>query len=54
VASVTTPLDIVKTRRQLHPAEYKNRLNIGIMRDMYTQEGVGALFTGKRYTERFS
>jgi len=47
-ATVTLPLDVVKTRRQLYPKEYKNRTTSGILRDIYYKEGPGALVAGMR------
>jgi len=47
-SAVTTPLDTVKTRKQLFPEEYRNKMTFGIMREIYQQEGMSALLAGMR------
>ena len=46
-ATLTLPLDVIKTRRQLYPNEYKNRSNLALLYDIYHKEGFYSLFTGK-------
>ena len=45
---VTLPLDVVKTRRQLYPKDYKNRSTYSILKDISANEGKEALFAGKQ------
>jgi len=45
-ASVTLPLDVVKTRRQLNPREYKKKSTFRVLNDIYYHEGKDALTAG--------
>jgi len=47
-STVTLPLDVVKTRKQLYPKEYAKRHTFGVLRDIYYKEGYEALFAGMR------
>jgi solute carrier family 25 protein 39/40 len=47
-AIVTLPLDVVKTRRQLHPKEYKNKSTWNILKGIYYKEGPQSLLAGMR------
>jgi len=47
-ASVTLPLDVVKTRRQLNPRDYKKKSTIRVLKDIYYNEGKDALTAGMR------
>jgi len=42
------PFDVVKTRKQLHPKEYKNRSIISVMKEVYEHDGRKGLFLGAR------
>lgn len=51
---MSIPFDVVKTRKQLHPKEYKNRSILSILQEVYENEGRRGLFLGNRifYKER--
>jgi solute carrier family 25 protein 39/40 len=47
-ALVSIPFDVVKTRKQLHHKEYKNRSILSILQEVYEHEGKRGLFLGAR------
>ena len=43
---MSIPFDVVKTRKQLHHKEYKNRSILSILQEVYENEGRRGLFLG--------
>lgn len=46
-AFITLPLDNVKTRKQIHPEQYKGKTTLQIIRQMTHDEGIKSLLVGK-------
>lgn len=47
-STMSIPFDVVKTRKQLHPKEYRNKSIGKILKEVYQNEGKKGLFLGAR------